>query len=90
MKIRARAYIEWDYGENARAIAEAVEVDNLNLPENLNFKTLWEEGKVITKVKYSGEIESFIAAMDDLVFSVKIAEDVTSQNNLVKREGSEV
>lgn len=82
MMIKARAFLEWDYEDKdvARAIATAVEVDNLNLPKNLNFKTYSEEGKVITKVKYLGEIESFIVAMDDLVFSIKIAEEVTSQN----------
>jgi len=83
MKVNASASITWDYGnlDVARAIADAVEVDNLNLPKNLNFKTYSEEGKVITKVKYLGEIESFIVAMDDLVFSIKIAEEVTLEGN---------
>ncbi|RLF86555.1 KEOPS complex subunit, partial [Thermococci archaeon] len=48
----------------------------LNLPENFKFRTYWEDGRVITKVKYLGEIESLIVALDDLVFSIKIAEDV--------------
>ncbi|AIF69178.1 hypothetical protein PAP_03795 [Palaeococcus pacificus DY20341] len=92
MKIKARAVIEWEYGdrERAEAIAEAVDVDNQNLPKNLNFKTYSKEGRVITKVKYLGEIESFIVAMDDLVFSIKIAEEVTSQNNTGKDEKVEV
>ena len=78
MKISARAEIVWEYeNENiARAIAEAVDVDNLDLPENFKFKTYWKDGRVITKVKYLGEIESLIVALDDLVFSIKIAEDV--------------
>ncbi len=33
------------------------------------------DGDVITKVKYSGEIDTLIKALDDIVFSVKIAED---------------
>ncbi len=83
MEIKARAEIVWSYRDEsrARAIAEAVEVDNRGIPEelkkSLNVETRWENGKVITKVKYSGEIESLIVALDDLVFSVKIAEEVT-------------
>ncbi|MPW39673.1 KEOPS complex subunit [Thermococcus sp. 101 C5] len=78
MKIKANAEIIWGYGDEstAKAIAEAVEIDNLNLPENFKFRTYWEDGRVITKVKYLGEIESLIVALDDLVFSIKIAEDV--------------
>ncbi len=83
MEIKARAEIVWSYRDEsrARAIAQAVEVDNRGIPEklkkSLNVETRWENGKVITKVKYSGEIESLIVALDDLVFSVKIAEEVT-------------
>jgi len=77
MEINARAEIIWYYEDEkiAEAIARAVDVDNLNLPKNLKVKTYWEDCNVITKVKYSGEIESLIVALDDLVFSIKIAED---------------
>lgn len=83
MRIKAEAEIVWHCGDEkkARAIAEAVEIDNQSIPEglkkSLNVETRWENGNVITKVKYSGEIESLIVALDDLVFSVKIAEGVT-------------
>ncbi|RLF82631.1 KEOPS complex subunit [Thermococci archaeon] len=78
MKIKAKAEIVWEYKseEIARAIAGAVDVDNSNLPKNFKFKTYCEDNRVITKVKYLGEIESLIVALDDLVFSIKIAEDV--------------
>ena len=85
MRIEARAEIVWHYGdpERARAIAQALEVDNVSLPESLkkslNVLTRWEDGDVMTKVKYSGEIETLIKALDDLVFSIKIAEDVTEK-----------
>ncbi len=83
MVIRAEAEIIWHYEDErkARAIAEAVEIDNRDIPEklkkSLNVETQWEDGDVITKVKYSGEIESLIVALDDLVFSIKIAEEIT-------------
>jgi len=83
VQIKAKAEIVWHYGDEkkAKAIAEAVEIDNQSIPEglkkSLNVETRWENGNVITKVKYSGEIESLIVALDDLVFSVKIAEEIT-------------
>ncbi|ASJ09044.1 KEOPS complex subunit [Thermococcus siculi] len=85
MRIEARAEIVWHYGdpERAEAIAQSLEVDNVSLPEglkkSLNVVSLSENGDVITKVKYSGEIETLIKALDDLVFSIKIAEDVTEK-----------
>ncbi len=83
VKIEANVEITWHYGDKelARAIAEAIHVDNTSIPgqlkKSLNVETLWVDGDVITKVKYSGEIETLIKALDDLVFSIKIAEDVT-------------
>jgi hypothetical protein len=81
MKVKARVEIVWHYGDEAkaRAIAEAIQVDNEGMPEklkkSLNVQTRWVDGDVITKVKYSGEIDTLIKALDDIVFSVKIAED---------------
>jgi hypothetical protein len=85
VRIEARAEIVWHYGddERATAIARSLEVDNVGLPDglkkSLNVVSLSENGDVITKVKYSGEIETLIKALDDLVFSIKIAEDVTEK-----------
>ncbi|WP_457752419.1 KEOPS complex subunit Pcc1 [Thermococcus sp.] len=81
MKIDARVEITWHYGDErkAKAVAEAIEVDNQAMPsglkKSLNVRTRWENGDVITKVKYSGEIETLIKTLDDIVFSVKIAEE---------------
>ncbi|AIU70571.1 KEOPS complex subunit [Thermococcus eurythermalis] len=85
MKIKADVEIRWHYGDElkARAIAGAIEVDNDAMPEelkkSLNVRTRWVDGDVITKVKYSGEIETLIKALDDLVFSVKVAEEMTEK-----------
>ncbi|MEO2152520.1 MAG: KEOPS complex subunit Pcc1, partial [Thermococcus sp.] len=60
-----------------------VQVDNEAIPaqlkKSLNVVTRWVDGDVITKVKYSGEIETLIKALDDLVFSVKVAEEMTEK-----------
>ncbi|NJE31009.1 KEOPS complex subunit [Thermococcus sp. 18S1] len=85
MRIDARVEMVWHYGDpkRAEAIARSLEVDNASIPsglkKSLNVLTRWENGDVITKVKYSGEIETLIKALDDLVFSIKIAEDVTEK-----------
>ncbi|WP_297506579.1 KEOPS complex subunit Pcc1 [Thermococcus sp.] len=85
MKIEASVELVWHYRDRrkAEAVARAVQVDNEAIPEglkkSLNVVTRWVDGDVITKVKYSGEIETLIKALDDLVFSVKIAEEMTEK-----------
>ena len=81
MKIEAKAWIAWHYWDEdiAEAIARSIQVDNEGIPaglkKSLNVVSLSEDGDVITKVKYWGEIETLIKALDDLVFAVKIAEE---------------
>jgi len=85
VKVEARVEITWRYGngKTARAVAEAVQVDNESMPaqlkKSLNVETRWVDGIVRTKIKYSGEIETLIKALDDLVFSVKIAEEIAEK-----------
>lgn len=85
MKIEAKAEIVWHYDDarKAEAVARAVQVDNEGMPaelkKSLNLETRWVDGTVRTKVKYSGEIDTLIKALDDLVFSVKIAEEMTEK-----------
>ncbi|ASJ15720.1 KEOPS complex subunit [Thermococcus chitonophagus] len=82
MKIRADIEMVWEYEDEevAKAIANAVNVDNISIPEglkkSLNLITFPEGAKVITKVKYEGEIETLIVALDDLIFAIKVAEEV--------------
>ena len=85
MEIKARVEIIWEYRDEAvaKAVAEAVQVDNESMPtglkKSLNVETRWVDGIVRTKIKYSGEIETLIKALDDLVFSVKIAEEIAEK-----------
>ncbi|MFA4641283.1 KEOPS complex subunit Pcc1 [Pyrococcus kukulkanii] len=82
MKIRAEVEMVWEHEDEevAKAIANAVNVDNISIPEglkkSLNLVTFPEGAKVITKVKYEGEIETLIVALDDLIFAIKVAEEV--------------
>jgi len=85
VEIKARVEIIWEYRDEAvaKAVAEAVQVDNESMPtglkKSLNVETRWVDGIVRTKIKYSGEIETLIKALDDLVFSVKIAEEIAEK-----------
>ncbi|WP_010868697.1 KEOPS complex subunit Pcc1 [Pyrococcus abyssi] len=82
MKIRAKVELTWEYEdeETAKAIANAVNVDNISIPEklkkSLNLITFPDGARVVTKVKYEGEIESLVVALDDLIFAIKVAEEV--------------
>ncbi len=80
--VRIELKIDYENEEIAKSVAMAVEVDNVGIPEelrkSLNVNTTWVDGSVITKVKYSGEIETLIKALDDLVFSIKVAEDMAA------------
>ncbi|AEC51511.1 hypothetical protein PNA2_0595 [Pyrococcus sp. NA2] len=82
MRIKAEAYLVWEYEreEVAEAIAKAVNVDNISIPDglkkSLNLITFPDGARVVTKVKYEGEIESLIVALDDLIFAIKVAEEV--------------
>ncbi|MFA4646358.1 KEOPS complex subunit Pcc1 [Pyrococcus kukulkanii] len=82
MNIKANVELVWEYDDErvAKAVANAVNVDNISIPEelkkSLNLVTFPEGAKVITKVKYEGEIETLIVALDDLIFAIKVAEEV--------------
>jgi len=84
MRIEGEVEIKIRYGDGliARSVAEAVNVDNIGMPQSLkkslNVETTWVDGELITKVKYSGEIETLIKALDDLVFSIKVAEEMAT------------
>ncbi|NPA47995.1 MAG: KEOPS complex subunit [Thermococci archaeon] len=84
MKVNARVEIRIEYGSGivAESVAKAVDVDNTGMPrslrKSLNVETTWVDGELITKVKYSGEIETLIKALDDLVFSIKVAEEMAA------------
>ncbi len=83
--VEATVTISINYEDHsiARSVAEAVEVDNLTMPpelrKSLNVETLWVDDMLKAKVKYSGELDTLIKALDDLVFSIKVAEDIVSE-----------
>jgi hypothetical protein len=58
----------------AKAVAEAVSPDNFKTPRGLTVVTTHRQRKVTTKINCKEKLSTFIATIDDLLFSVSIAE----------------
>jgi hypothetical protein len=70
------ATITLEYGDakTADAVANAVSPDNFETPAGLFIKTLRKDSVILTEVKTEGKFSTFIATIDDLLFSVSTAE----------------
>lgn len=73
--MEAEIIVEYDDEKTSRAVAEAVSPDNFKTPGNLSVKTTVEGKKVITQIEHHGKLPTFIATIDDLLFSVCTAEN---------------
>ena len=70
------ATITLEYGDakTAEAIANAVSPDNFKTPAGLFIKTFRSDSKVVTEIRAEEKIATFIATIDDLLFSASTAE----------------
>jgi hypothetical protein len=72
--LQATVTLEYTDQKTAEAIAEAVSPDNFKTPPGLQVSTTREANKVITEIVCDGKLATFIATIDDLLFSVSTAE----------------
>jgi hypothetical protein len=72
--LEAEIILKYNDAKVAAAIAEAVSPDNFKTPTGLSIKTTNEARKVITQIRCSGKLPTFIATIDDLLFCVSVAE----------------
>ncbi|MEM2910976.1 MAG: KEOPS complex subunit Pcc1 [Candidatus Bathyarchaeia archaeon] len=72
--MEAKIVIQYNDSESARAVAEAVSPDNFKVPSGLRVKTVCSGNEVLTLIKCKKEFPTFIATIDDLLFSISIAE----------------
>jgi len=72
--LEAKITLEYDEEKVAEAVSRAVSPDNLKTPRGLSINTKRSARRVITHVAYDGKLPTFIATIDDLLFSVSIAE----------------
>jgi len=74
------AEITLEYGDvkTAEAIASAVSPDNFKTPVGLFIKTIRDGNQVLTQIRAEEKLATFIATIDDLLFSVSTAEKTLS------------
>jgi hypothetical protein len=72
--LEATITLEYKDEKTAEAITQAVSPDNFKTPTGLKIKTDRENKKIITQIRYEGKLATFIATIDDLLFSTSTAE----------------
>lgn len=72
--LEATIKLEYDDEKTARAVADAISPENLRCPEGVLVKTRREKCCVTTEIKVEGKVSTFIATIDDLLFSVSLVE----------------
>ena len=72
--LEAKITLEYADARTAEAIAKAVSPDNFKTPVGLFVGTIREKNMVVTQIRAEGKIATFIATIDDLLFSVSTAE----------------
>lgn len=74
--VEAEISLRYEDKRLAEAIANAVSPDNFKVPKGLQIKTTLKDEEVFTRIKCKGKLTTFIATIDDLLFSVSTAEKV--------------
>ncbi len=72
--MEATVTLEYEDERVAEAVADAVSPDNCKVPAGLTVKTIRRRNVVVTEVAAEGKMATFIATIDDLLFSVSVAE----------------
>lgn len=72
--LEATITLEYADQKTAEAIAEAISPDNSKTPIGLQVRTQRQDNKVVTEIQYEGKLATFIATIDDLLFSASTAE----------------
>lgn len=76
--MEATVTLDYTDQKTAEAIAEAISPENFKAPIDLEVKTTRERRKVITSIRCEGKLATFIATIDDLLFSASTAEKTIS------------
>ncbi len=73
-RLEATITLEYEDEKTALAIADAVAPDNFKVPAGTAVKTIRKGKTVITEINTQTGIATFIATIDDLLFSASTAE----------------
>ena len=72
--MEAAITLEYRDEKTAEAVSNAISPDNFKTPIGLKVKTVREKRKVVTQIQCEGKLATFIATIDDLLFSASTAE----------------
>jgi hypothetical protein len=72
--LQATITLEYADSKTAKAVTNAIAPDNLKAPIDIKINTVNDNCKVITNIDCTGKIVTFIATIDDLLFSTITAE----------------
>jgi tRNA threonylcarbamoyladenosine modification (KEOPS) complex Pcc1 subunit len=72
--LEATLALEYDDEKVAEAVAAAISPDNYKTPADLTVKTVRKQNIVLTEIRAEGKMATFIATIDDLLFSISTAE----------------
>lgn len=73
-RLEAEITLNYDDEQTAEAVCNAVTPDNFQTPRDLTVKTKREGSTVSTFIQCEKGFATFIATLDDLLFSVSVAE----------------
>jgi tRNA threonylcarbamoyladenosine modification (KEOPS) complex Pcc1 subunit len=76
--------LEYRDEKTAKAVFNAISPDNFKTPIGLKVKTTREKKKVITQIQCECKLATFIATIDDLLFSASTAEKTLRILNKLK------
>jgi hypothetical protein len=72
--MQAQIILEYSTARTSHAVAEAISPDNVRTPKGLSIETFEHGKRVVTTIDYDGRLATFIATIDDLLFSASTAE----------------
>jgi len=72
--LEAEVSLQYENERLAEVVAKSVSPDNFKVPKGLRIKTMLKGNEVFTRIKCKGKFTTFIATVDDLLFSVSTAE----------------
>jgi len=76
VKMQANVVCGYKKREAAKAIAVAIQPDNLQAPKGVQVRTRVDDTRVTTLVELDSRIETLLATLDDLLACISTAEDV--------------
>jgi Transcription factor Pcc1 len=82
--LEAKITLEYADEKTAKAVGNAISPDNFKTPIGLDVKTSIENNKVISRIICEGKLATFIATMDDLLFSASTAEKTLHSINKIR------